>query len=131
MFGAVGLWCRNVDAGPHELPDATDRSSVIGGVGTSCPTCGRIDLSVADITVRCCDDTMEHSYRFRCPLCATWTVKNAGGSVLALLVRAGAKVERWRLPREVHERVDHITPISHDDVINFREALAQLPTLGR
>ena len=117
--------------GPHESLDASDRSSVTGGVGVSCPSCGRIDLSVDDITVRCCDDTLEHSYRFRCPLCATSTVKYASESVLALLVRAGAAVERWRLPRELHERIDHVTPISHDDVINFREALAQLPTLGR
>jgi len=101
----------------------------MGDVGASCPTCGRIDLSVRDITVRCCDDTMEHSYRFRCPVCATWTVNDASASVLTLLVRAGAEVERWRLPRE--HRVDNGTPISRDDVINFREALAQLPTLGR
>ena len=104
---------------------------MIGGVGASCPSCGRVDLSVGDITVRCCEDTMEHSFRFRCPLCATWAVKDATSSVLALLVRAGAHVERWRLPRELHERVDNVAPISHDDVINFREALAQLPTLGR
>lgn len=103
----------------------------MGGVGASCPSCGRIDLSVADITVRCCDDTMEHSYRFRCPVCATSTVKNAAACVVALLVRAGAEVERWRLPRELHERADESAPISDDDVINFHKALAQLPTLGR
>lgn len=104
---------------------------MIGDVGASCASCGRIDLAVAEITVRCCDDTMQHSYRFRCPLCAMWTVNNAASSVVALLVRAGAQVERWRLPRELYERGDVIAPISDDDVITFYQALAQLPTLGR
>jgi hypothetical protein len=60
-----------------------------------------------------------------------WTVNNAASSVVALLVRAGARVERWRLPRELYERRDVITPISDDDVITFHQALAQLPTVGR
>ena len=121
----------NVRCDPHELPNASDRSSVNIGVGASCPSCGRIDVAVGDITVRCCDDTVDHSYRFRCPLCATWTVKSAAAPVVALLVRAGAQVERWRLPLELYERADHVAPMSDDDVINFHEALAQLPTVGR
>ena len=74
---------------------------------------------------------MAHSYRFRCPSCAMWTVNNAASSVVALLVRAGAQVERWRLPRELYERGDVIAPISDEDVITFHRTLDQLPTLGR
>ena len=68
-------------------------------------------------------------YRFRCLVCSTWTVKDAGPGVISLLLRAGAEVERWRQPLEVDERPDSsVAPIDYDDLIAFHEALARLPT---
>ena len=46
----------------------------------------------------------------------------------AVLLRAGALVEHWRLPLELTERPDQSAPISYDDLIDLHDALEQLPT---
>ena len=75
---------------------------------------------------------MQSTYRFRCSICNAWTVKFAGPGVITLLLRAGARVERWRQPREIEERPDSsVAPITDDDLIDFHEALEQLPTAVR
>ena len=72
---------------------------------------------------------MQNTYRFRCPECSLWTVRDAGPSVVTLLLRSGAQIEDWRPPRELDERPDNsVAPISYDDLVDFHEALAQLPT---
>ncbi|MEO5840396.1 MAG: hypothetical protein ABIQ73_11900 [Acidimicrobiales bacterium] len=68
-------------------------------------------------------------YRFRCPGCSSWTVKDAGPGVISLLLRGGARVERWQQPSEIDERPDgSAPPINADDLIAFHQALEQLPT---
>ncbi len=100
-----------------------------GIVRASCPTCGDIEVRAGEVTVRCCAETMQNTYRFRCPICSSWTVKDAGPSVVVLLLRAGAQAESWRLPLELHERPDcTVEPISDDDLIDFHEAVERLPT---
>ena len=97
-------------------------------VRVACETCGSIEVTVEDITVRCCDDATDYAYRFRCPKCAMFVFTNISIDVAALLLRAGAPVERWRLPLEMFERPEHTSPITHDDLIDFHEALAQWAT---
>ncbi|MEO5842943.1 MAG: hypothetical protein ABIQ73_26530 [Acidimicrobiales bacterium] len=72
---------------------------------------------------------MTNEYRFRCPECSLWTVKEAGPSVVTLFLRAGVQMESVRLPLELNERPDHsMNAISLDDLIDFHEALESLPT---
>lgn len=98
-------------------------------VRASCPTCGEVELAGVDFTLRCCIETMQSMYRFRCPVCSAWTVKDAGPGVISLLLRGGARVERWMQPLEIAERPDRtVPPIGDDDLIAFREALDRLPT---
>ena len=86
----------------------------------------------ADITIRCRLETMETVYRFRCPVCASWTVKNAGPNVITLLLRNGARVEHWRPVLELDEQpVSSLAPLSEADLSAFLAALEQLPTAER
>ena len=101
-------------------------------VRASCPNCREVEVLGADFTIRCCIETMRSMYRFRCPTCASWTVKDAGPGVITLLLRAGARVERWRQPLELDERPDRtVAPLTEDDLIDFHEALQRLPTAAR
>jgi hypothetical protein len=98
-------------------------------VRASCPTCSEVEVRGEDFTIRCCIETMRSMYRFRCPRCASWTVKDAGPGVITLLLRAGARVERWRQPLELDERPGrNVAPLTEDDLIDFHEALQRLPT---
>ena len=86
----------------------------------------------ADITIRCRLETMETVYRFRCPQCASWTVKNAGPNVITLLLRNGARVEHWRPVLELDEPPDSsLAPLNEADLSAFLAALEQLPTAER
>ena len=68
-------------------------------------------------------------YRFRCPVCAAWKVKDAGPGVISLLLRGGARVVRWQQPLEMAVRPDSSVPaFTDDDLIAFHEALERLPT---
>lgn len=75
---------------------------------------------------------MESVYRFRCPRCATWTVKNAGPNVITLLLRNGARVEHWRPGIELDEQpVSWLAPLNEADLSAFLAALEQMPTADR
>jgi len=98
-------------------------------VRASCPTCGEVEVAGAGFTLLCCIETMQSMYRFRCPVCATWTVKDAGPGVISLLLRGGARVVRWQQPLEMAERPDRSVPaFTDDDLIAFHQALERLPT---
>jgi len=101
-------------------------------VRARCPRCGEIDVPAAQVTIRSCAETVTSTYRFRCPLCSSWIVREADLSVVALLSRAGALFDGWRGPLELNEHPDaSVAAISHDDLIDFHEALEQLPTAVR
>jgi predicted RNA-binding Zn-ribbon protein involved in translation (DUF1610 family) len=102
-----------------------------GVVRASCPDCGDVEVHSDGITIRRCVETMEHSFRFRCPICSMWAVKDAGSGAVTLLLRAGVPVEHWNLPLELAERPSHGATIDHDDVIDLLQAIALLPTADR
>lgn len=100
-------------------------------VRTACTDCGTVAVSVEDITVRCCDDVRAYAYRFRCPECVMVSVADISLDVAALLLRAGAFVEHWRLPLELRERPTVSDQITVDELVCFCAALDQLPTADR
>lgn len=92
-------------------------------IRASCPTCGDVELTVADVQVRICTSTSEGEYAFRCPECSEIVTKQAESRTIDLLVASGVRVTTWSMPRErllnTPER-----PITHDDVIDFHALLS-------
>ncbi len=98
-----------------------------GRVRTKCDRCGVIDVAAVDVTIIPIIATIENIYRFRCPRCAEWNVKDAGPAVVGLLLRAGVRVAS--LHDEVGEPPDaRLGPITDADLVAFHEQLERLPT---
>lgn len=65
------------------------------------------------------------TYRFNCPHCLEENVRPAPRDVVALLVSAAVRVERVTIPAELEDPARWgAPPISWDDVLDFRSALA-------
>lgn len=92
-------------------------------IRASCPTCGDVELTVADVQVRICTSNSEGEYAFRCPECTEVVTKQAETRTIDLLVASGVRVTTWSMPKErllsTPER-----PITHDDVIDFHILLS-------
>jgi hypothetical protein len=83
-----------------------------------------VDLTVGDVSVRVCADDQSGSYNFRCPQCEMAVAKHADPNVVELLVSSGVRMAVWQLPAELWEsRAGE--PISHDDLLDFHDLLAQ------
>ena len=102
-----------------------------GIVHANCPSCGVVECRASEVTIRAYAEAMQNTYRFRCPECHSWIARTAGPAVVTLQLRSGVQVETSRLPQEIHERCVDATPISDDDLIDFHQALEQLPTFQR
>jgi hypothetical protein len=92
-------------------------------IRASCPDCGDVELTTADVTVRVCDDDNSGTYAFRCPACRMMVVKPAETRTVDLLVASGVAFSTWRLPAELSE-AHHGEPINHDDLLDFHRLLA-------
>jgi predicted RNA-binding Zn-ribbon protein involved in translation (DUF1610 family) len=92
-------------------------------IRASCPDCGDVELTNADITVRVCADNDAGSYAFRCPRCTMAVTKAAERRIVDLLITSGVPVEVWHLPAELRERREG-PALSHDDLLAFHELLS-------
>ncbi len=106
----------------REIPVATIRAS--------CPTCGDIELTSRDVTVRVCAADNQGSYAFRCPSCQMAVAKPAEAKIVDLLVSSGVRLAVWHLPSELYESHDG-APISYDDLLEFHYAIQQEGWLER
>ncbi|HWW46109.1 MAG TPA: hypothetical protein VN180_13645 [Acidimicrobiia bacterium] len=77
-----------------------------------------VRLGTGDVTVRVCTDDDSGAYSFRCEQCGSAVSHPARPDVVDLLVRAGCRQIRWRLPSELAERRDGPS-ITIDDVLDF------------
>jgi len=93
-------------------------------IRASCPDCGDVELTTADMTVRVCAEDNRGAYAFRCPACAMAVTKSAEPRIVDLLVSSGVALEVWQLPAELHEPRPAGEPFSHDDLLSFHELLA-------
>jgi hypothetical protein len=91
-------------------------------IRASCPTCGDVELTTADVRVRVCINDDRGEYAFRCPICRMTVLKAAEPRTIDLLVASGVALDTWALPAELTEphRGD---PISHDDLLDFHSLL--------
>lgn len=99
-------------------------------IRASCPDCGDVELTTADVTVRVCDDTKAGTYAFRCPHCRMMVVKPAENRTVDLLVASGVAFSTWRLPAELSENHEG-APINHDDLLDFHDLLEDDDRLQR
>ena len=87
-------------------------------IRANCPSCGDVQLTAEDLTVRVCADDERGSYCFRCPDCQQAVAKEASRRIVDLLVSSGVRMQVWRLPAELTEA--HDGPVFEpDDLLDF------------
>src|SRR5207247_107084 len=91
-------------------------------IRASCPSCGDVELTVEDVTVRVCAADDQGSYLFRCPLCRLTVTKEAEGRIVDLLVSAGVELQIWQLPAELFEARAG-SALTWDDLLDFHDLL--------
>jgi len=91
-------------------------------IRASCPDCGDVEMTTADVTVRVCTADNQGAYTFRCPECRMTVVKGAEPRTIDLLEASGVTVATWSPPAELWE--PHVgAPITHDDLLDFHDQL--------
>lgn len=92
-------------------------------VTTTCPTCGVIDVPIAQVVLRVRDRAEGGTCVVRCPDCGGHVATQADLSMTVLLITAGVEVSYW--PVGAGERdAGEFGPITHDDLIQFAAVLA-------
>jgi hypothetical protein len=94
-------------------------------IRASCPDCGDVELTTADMTVRVCSEDQRGAYAFRCPSCEMAVTKTAEPRIVDLLVSSGVELQVWRLPAELRESHPVGPAFTHDDLLKFHELLQQ------
>lgn len=93
-------------------------------VRASCEKCGDVELTTNDVHIRVCEDTNDATYSFRCPVCLMTAVKPCEIRTVDRLIASGASYETWSLPQELYEKRGVGDAVTHDDIIDLHEALA-------
>jgi len=91
-------------------------------VRATCPTCGDVELDIANVQVQLCVSTNASTYSFLCPTCRLIVNKEATDIIVESLTKAGSRVVAWSLPAELSEPKIG-PPICHDDLLEFHLAL--------
>ncbi|MGH3666487.1 MAG: hypothetical protein ACRDU8_10450 [Egibacteraceae bacterium] len=94
-------------------------------IKATCPACGEVGLTPADIELRVAPDADDSSfYAFECPTCLKVVRKPADARVVQLLISGGVEVRAAEPPpRRLVERFDG-PRITHDDLLDFHALLA-------
>ena len=91
-------------------------------IKASCPTCGEVELTSADIALMVCSYAPLSYYAFHCPSCLDEVRKPADDHVISLLMSGGVEATVWEVPEEALEA--HTGPaISYDDLLDLVLAL--------
>ena len=92
-----------------------------GGVTTikaSCPTCGEVELTSSDITLRVCNHAPLSYYAFVCPGCRDEVRKPADDHIVSLLMSGGVRAQVWEVPAEALEPKPGPS-LNYDDLLDF------------
>lgn len=95
-------------------------------IKASCPACGAVELTNAQVTLSVCGTSAgQHlsSYAFTCPECLAEVRKPADAHVVSLLRSGGVRAEVWELPAEALETKVG-PPLTCDDLLDLATALA-------
>jgi len=93
-------------------------------IKASCPTCGEVELTPADVALMVCSHAPLSYYAFHCPTCTDEIRKPADDHVVSLLVSGGVPASVWDLPAEVLE-IKQGPRLSYDDLLDFALQLGQ------
>lgn len=85
-------------------------------IKATCPVCGDVDLTPADVVLTVAEAAGWATYTFKCGSCQDLIEKTADDEVVALLSSAGVAVDR--VPGEALEAHTG-RPISYDDVLDL------------
>jgi hypothetical protein len=87
-------------------------------IKASCPCCGDVELTPAQMRLIVCTVPQWSYYAFTCPTCSDEIRKPADGEVVSLLKSGGVAATAWHIPAEALEaRLGPV--ISYDDVLDF------------
>ena len=87
-------------------------------IKASCPTCGEVELTPADVALKVCSHAPLSYYAFECATCGCEVRKPADEHVVPLLVSGGVPAQVWELPEEVLEAKDG-PRLTYDDLLDF------------
>jgi hypothetical protein len=87
-------------------------------IKASCPTCGEVELTSADITLRVCNHAPLSYYSFACPTCEDEVRKPADDHIVSLLMSGGVRAQVWEVPAEALEPKPG-PALSYDDLLDF------------
>ena len=97
-------------------------------IKASCPCCGDVELSPAQVRLVVCTVADWSYYAFTCMTCTDEIRKPAGADVVSLLRTGGVPVEHWTVPAEALEQHEGAA-VSYDDVLDFALRLQQTDDL--
>ena len=87
-------------------------------IKASCPTCGEVELTPADVSLMVCSHAPLSYYAFSCPGCFDEVRKPADDHVVSLLVSGGVPASVWEVPGEALEPKEG-PQLSYDDLLDF------------
>ena len=98
-------------------------------IKASCPSCGEVELTPADVALMVCSHAPLSYYAFCCPTCSEEVRKPADDHVVSLLVSGGVPAQVWDVPAEVLEH--RAGPaLDYDDLLDFALQLGACDTLA-
>jgi len=87
-------------------------------IKASCPSCGEVELTPADVSLMVCSHAPLSYYAFTCTGCQNEVRKHADDHVVSLLVSGGVPATVWEVPAEALE--PRVGPaLSYDDLLDF------------
>jgi hypothetical protein len=92
-------------------------------IKASCPSCGEVELTPADVALMVCSHAPLSYYAFTCPTCSDEVRKPADDHVVSLLVSGGVPATVWEVPAEALEPRTG-DPLTYDDLLDFALHLA-------
>jgi hypothetical protein len=98
-------------------------------IKASCPTCGEVELTPADVSLMVCSHAPLSYYAFSCRGCHQEVRKPADDHVVALLVSGGVPARVWEVPAEVLE-LKNGPQLSYDDLLDFALQLGETDLLA-
>lgn len=98
-------------------------------IKATCPTCGEIELTAAQVRLMVCSIAAHSYYAFDCLGCAGEIRKPADENVVALLTSGGVTATKWRIPAEALETKTG-PAIAYDDLLDFALDLRRLDHLA-
>jgi hypothetical protein len=99
-------------------------------IKASCPGCGEVELTPADVALMVCSHAPLSYYAFTCHGCGEEVRKPADDHVVSLLVSGGVPATVWEVPAEALE--EHTGPrLSYDDLLDFALELGTTDCLAQ